>query len=458
MITAIGAFMVLAPLLSVLLEAGVLGPLRSRGKRSEPARGEDPARVEQEIARRLYRQAGLDAGIRVRRRPEARRRLKIAMLAPPWIPVPPPGYGGIEAVVDLLCKALLRRGHEVVLFAAPGSRSDATLLTPLEEAVPDQIGKDVYAADHVARAFELIEAGAPDGRPFDVVHDHCGSTAVAMADRLAVPVVHTLHGPLDEADSGPFYARHGHKVLAVAISAAQAKRAPDSLRIAAVVPNPIDVAAWPFVTEKDDYLLWVGRMTPGKGPHRAIDVARRAGAPLVLAGPVQPGQEEYFREQVEPRLASVGIDYIGEVGGRRKADLFAHARALLMPIRWPEPFGMVMVEALATGTPVLAFPEGAAPEIVADGVTGFLAADEAEMATAVARHGEIDPRRCRDEVERRYHPARVAAAYERIYRRAAATPTRAARTRPGATRSTAARAAVERRPRAVAEEGGHAHR
>ncbi len=351
--------------------------------------------------------------------------LRVAVLSPPWIPVPPPGYGGIEAVIDLLCRALVRRGHDVTLFAAPGSTSAATVVSCLDEPHPEDIERSLFEADHVARAFAAIEAGLPRGRRYDVVHDHCGFTAVAMADRLEVPVVHTLHGPIRDIDCRAFYDHHGHKVSAVALSEDQAGEAPPGLVIDAVIPNPIDVGAWPLVSEKEDFLLWVGRMTAGKGPHRALEVACRCGADLVLAGPVQPGQEEYFAAAVEPHLGRPGVSYVGEVGGRRKAELFGRARALLMPIRWPEPFGMVMVEALATGTPVIAFPEGAAPEIVEHGCNGFLVADEEEMAAAVGELDSIEARRCRESAER-FDADRIACRYEEVYRRAASARLRAA--------------------------------
>jgi glycosyltransferase involved in cell wall biosynthesis len=350
------------------------------------------------------------------------------VLSPPWIPVPPPGYGGIEAVLDLICRALVRHGNDVTLFAPPGSRSEATVVSPLEQPHPREIEQALYESDHVARAFEQIEAGAPGERPYDVIHDNCGFTAVAMADRIAAPLVHTLHGPVDGGCVRAFYEHHGHKVTAVALSEAQAATAPKGLAVEAVIPNPIDVAAWPLVGEKDDFLLWIGRMTDGKGPQRALDVARRCGSKLVLAGPVQPGQEEFFRTEVEPHLGSSGTSYIGEVGGRRKQELFARARALLMPIRWPEPFGMVMVEALATGTPVIAFPEGSAPEIVEDGESGFLVDDEEEMAAATKRLSSIDPWRCRESAQR-FDFERVADEYEEVFRRAA-RPTRARPSRP----------------------------
>src|SRR5215217_9573353 len=323
------------------------------------------------------------------------------MLAPPWIPVPAPAYGGIEEVVRLLCIGLAANGHEVTLFAPPGSDSCAEVVPVLEATHPDEIQKAQFEADHVARAFAAIEAASERGAAFDVIHDHVGHTALAMANRVAVPLVHTLHGPFDE-DARRFYAQHGLKARIVAISQAQLDAAPTAMGGGRVVPNPIDCSEWPYRAEKDDFLLWIGRMSPDKGPHRAITAAREAGAPLVLAGPVQPGQEAFFAEEVEPQLGGDGIDYIGEADAERKRDLYQRARALLMPIRWPEPFGLVMVEALACGTPVIAFPEGSAPEVVEHGETGFIVDDEDAMAAAVKQLDEIDPAACRRTCEERF--------------------------------------------------------
>jgi glycosyltransferase involved in cell wall biosynthesis len=336
------------------------------------------------------------------------------MLAPPWIPIPPPAYGGIEEVVRLLCEGLVDRGHDVTLFAPPGSSSRAEVRTLLAEPHPDEIENARVEADHVSRAFDAIDAGE-----YDLVHDHTGFVALAMAHRVAVPFVHTLHGPFDAAACA-FYSVHGHRARLVALSGYQRDAAPPDAGVPEVVPNPLAVEEWPFQADKEDFVLWIGRMSPDKGPDRAIAAARRAGVPIVLAGPVQPGQERYFAESVEPCLADDGVEYVGEADAARKRDLYRRARAFLMPIRWPEPFGLVMVEAMACGTPVIAFPEGSAPELVVDGESGFLVGDEDGMAAAIGRLDELDPARCRALTESRFGVEAVAERYEGVYRRAVA--------------------------------------
>jgi glycosyltransferase involved in cell wall biosynthesis len=341
-------------------------------------------------------------------------RRRIAMLAPPWIQIPPPGYGGIEFVLALLCDALVDRGHDIELFCAPGSTSKARVHPLLDAPHPESIERSLFEADHVGRAFDAIDEATGVGEPFDLVHDHCGYTPLAMARRLSIPLVHTVHGPFDD-DTKPFYSVHGAKGSLVCISQSQARSAPDGANVAGVVYNPIDVESWPVGYQKEDYLLWVGRFVPEKGPQRAIQVAREAGRPLVLGGTVQPRYERFFSTEIEPHIDGQMIRFVGEVGGARKQQLFANAVAFLMPIRWPEPFGMVMVEALAAGTPVLAFAQGAAPEIIEHGVNGFLVDDEDEMAAMVPKAEEIDPAACRRSAHERFSPDRVAAGYEEMY-------------------------------------------
>lgn len=343
--------------------------------------------------------------------------LRVAMLAPPWISVPPTGYGGVESVVSVLTEALVERGNEVTLFCAPGSISSALVVSLLDEAHPDEIERSLYEVDHVARAFAAIDR-AQGERPFDVVHDHCGFTALGMADRLATPLVHTLHGQFTRATSA-FYTRHESKATLVAISRAQRATAPERLAGVEVIPNPIELQGWPMRERKEDYVLWIGRMTAEKGPHRAIAAARAAGVPLVLAGVIQPGQQAFFDREVAPHIDGDRVSFLGEIGGALKHSAFAGARALLMPISWPEPFGMVMVEALACGTPVIAFPAGAASELVIDGRTGFLVEDATAMAAAVERLESISARDCRAWVAEHCDVNVVAGAYESAYRAAA---------------------------------------
>jgi glycosyltransferase involved in cell wall biosynthesis len=348
--------------------------------------------------------------------------LRIAMLAPPWIPVPSPGYGGVESVVSTLTEALVGRGHDVTLFCAPGSASRANVVTLLDRSHADEIERSLYEVDHVGRAFDRIDAAAGRGARFDAVHDHCGFTGLAMANRIDTPLVHTLHGAFT-SETAAFYSRHGHKAALVGISATQLASAPPGLEPIDSIPNPIDLRAWPLQERKGDYLLWIGRITPEKGPHRAIAAAQAVDVPIVIAGVVQPGQQAFFDREVAPHIDGTRVRFVGEVGGSAKRSLFARARGLLMPIRWEEPFGMVMVEALACGTPVIAFPEGAARELVIDGTTGFLVDDERAMAVAIGGLPRIDAHTCRAWVRRHCDVNVVAAAYERTYRSVAAPDT-----------------------------------
>ena len=342
------------------------------------------------------------------------RRLRIAMLAPPWISVPSAGYGGVESVVSTLTEALVRRGHDVTLFCAPGSVSDATVVTLLERSHPDEIERSLYEVDHVAQAFDHIDRALVSER-FDIIHDHCGFTGLALANRIDTPLVHTLHGPFT-AETATFYGRHGHKGTLVGISHAQLASAPANIAPSEPIPNPIDLRAWPLQERKGDYLLWVGRLSPEKGPHRAIAAARAVDVPLVLAGVIQPGQQAFFDREIAPHVDGSSVRFVGEIGGATKRALFANARGLLMPIRWDEPFGMVVVEALACGTPVIAFPEGAMRELIVDAKTGFLVKDVGAMADAVGQLPRITARDCRTWVREHCDGDVVAAAYERIYR------------------------------------------
>lgn len=327
------------------------------------------------------------------------RRLRIAIIAPPWAPVPPPLFGGIESVVNELAVGLQRGGHEVLLYTTGDSTCPVPRQWVLPEAEADRIGHVAPELRHVMHAYEAVQH-------FDVVHDHT-ILGPHYAERLPdLPVVSTIHGPLDDELADP-YARVSNRVDLIAISKAQAAAAPD-LAVSRIIPHGLDVARFPDGRGNGGYCVFLGRMCADKGAHRALEVARRAGAPLVLAGKMRTQAErDYFEAEIRPHLDEEKTWYVGEVSHQRKLDILANAWCLLFPIRWPEPFGLVMVESLACGTPVLAFPEGAAPEVVDHARTGFLCADEAEMAEAVGHVGEIDRQVCRRAVETRFSSQRM---------------------------------------------------
>jgi len=344
--------------------------------------------------------------------PEA---LRIALVAPPWLPVPPEGYGGTERVVALLADGLVAAGHDVVLFAAPGSRSRAEVVTPLA-ARPSHIGSawgdEVF---HVLTAMQHRD-------DFDVVHDHTGlGPALAAMSDDGPPVVHTLHGAWTP-DNRRLFERIHDRVALVAISDAQRRENPH-VGYAATVHNGIDVHAHPMGTHKDDYLVFVGRVNPDKGPEVAVEVAHRSGLPLVMiVKRGEPEEQAYWDEVVAPRLR--GDELVLEQPPHTvKASLVARARAALCPIDWPEPFGLVLAEALACGTPVITRPLGAAPEIVLDGVTGFLCDTVDDMVASVGRARRIRPEACRDAVEARFSGAAMVAGYLAVYRAAVAART-----------------------------------
>jgi glycosyltransferase involved in cell wall biosynthesis len=315
--------------------------------------------------------------------------MRIALVAPPWAPVPPALYGGIEQAVDSLARGLSAAGHDVLLFATGDSTSPVPRSWVLAEAEGLRIGMAVPELRHVMAAYDAVQ-------DFDIVHDHTVMGPVYAERYPDLPVVTTIHGPFNE-ELRDVYRRIADRVPIIAISEAQHEPAPE-IPIATVIHHGVDASAFPY-GEGGEYCLFLGRMAPEKGPHRAAAAARAAGVPLILIGKLREEWERtFFEAEVEPLLGD-DIRYIGEVEHDEKLRLLAGARATLFPIRWNEPFGLVMIESLACGTPVLAFPEGAAPEVIEDGVTGFLCKDDAELASAISKVDAIDRAQCRAAVE-----------------------------------------------------------
>lgn len=338
------------------------------------------------------------------------------MVSPPWIPVPPPGYGGIEWVVHLLVEELVRRGHQVTLFATGDSATSATLRFVHERAMPHLMHAPQPDAMHVGSAYREIADHAGAGAPFDIVHDHTAWLGVAFAPLIPSPVVHTVHGAFHD-ENRAFYGLFRDHAAFVTVSEFQ-QHDFQVLPYVGAVHNAVDVASYPYRTKKDDYVLCLGRVHPAKGQAVAVRVAKAAGVPVVLAGKIDAGDAQaYFDAELLPLIDGETVRFLGEVTDASKRELLAGARALLFPIQWAEPFGIVMIEAMAAGTPVVAIRNGAVPEVVAHGETGFVCEDEKEMISALERVEVISPERCRLETERRFSPARMADAYIEIYER-----------------------------------------
>lgn len=340
-------------------------------------------------------------------------RLRVAVVSPAWFAVPPSGYGGIEWIVALLADGLVDAGHDVTLFASGDSRTKAKLSSVFETAPSEWIGRSYFELLHSLPCYTQAE-------DFDVIHEHTGMTGIVLGGLVETPVVHTVHGPLT-AEPGAMYEALYQLVPSlhlVSISLNQRLPKPD-LPWLANCPNALDLSVYPCKPHQGEYLLFLGRMSPDKGCHRAIAVAMELGLPLKIAGKKQePKEEQYFAEFVEPHLGMHGIEYLGEVSHGKKVELLQDARATLFPIEWEEPFGLVMIEAMACGTPVIATNRGAVPEVIEHGRSGIIVETYREMAGAIDQADALDPLECRRYVEERFSPERMVGDYVRAYREA----------------------------------------
>jgi glycosyltransferase involved in cell wall biosynthesis len=335
--------------------------------------------------------------------------MRVAVLSPVWFPVPPSGYGGIEWIVSLLADGLVDAGHDVTLFASGDSRTRARLESVYPVAPSEWIGHTFWELRHAVSC--LSRPGE-----FDVISDHTGLLGLALGSLGPTPCAHTVHGPLS-GEPGVLY----DQVVSMApraalISVSDEQRRPKPyLPWVATCANALDLSVYPFRPERGDYLLFLGRMTADKGAHHAVAVAIESGLPLKLAGKCrEPLEQQYFDELVRPHLSD-RIEYVGEVTHGEKVELLQHARATLFPIEWDEPFGLVMIESMACGAPLIATRYGAVPEVIADGVTGVSVDSPRDMGAALDRAAALDPHVQRRAVEEQFSPPRMVADYVRAY-------------------------------------------
>lgn len=335
--------------------------------------------------------------------------MRIAEIAPPWVSVPPPSYGGIELVVALVADGLVDRGHDVTLFASGGSKTKGQLVSPLEK-VPDLADMGLSVTDdtiHTLTAY--LQA-----KEFDVIHDHSGWGPAfgALLDGHP-PVVRTLHGPWSD-EARRFHTALDGRVHLVAISESQ-KSMNSELDYAGVVYNGIDIDRYPYQQDKEDFLLFLGRCNPEKGPEVAVDVAKKAGKHLkMVVKRAEPAEIRYWERMVEPRLTG-DEDILFDVSHDQKVDLLSRAQGTLCTIQWAEPFGLVMVESMACGTPVIVPPLGAAPELVVDGETGFIRPELDAMVDAVGHLDRISPEACRARVAENFTAEVMVEGYEKVF-------------------------------------------
>jgi len=343
--------------------------------------------------------------------------VRIAQVAPLFENVPPRQYGGTERVVSYLTEELVRQGHRVTLFATAGSQTSAELVPVVDRPLRG----DPQWMMHALIELERVIARAGD---FDVLHFHTDHLHYPMLRFLEVPVLTTLHGRLDLPGLQPLHEAYPEAAVA-SISDAQRAPLPDA-RWVGTVPHGLPLGLYQPGTGAGGYLAFVGRVSPEKRLDRAIEIARRSGLPLHVGAKVDPADRKYFEREIEPLLANSEVEFLGEINDRQKRDLLAGARALLFPIDWPEPFGLVMVEALACGTPVLAFRGGAVEEVVRAGVTGAIVDTVDEAVAALPGVLALDRAGCREEFERRFSVRRMARDYVRVYQRLMDTPRRVA--------------------------------
>lgn len=348
------------------------------------------------------------------------RRLKIAQIAPLWFSIPPKKYGGIERIVSYLTEELVKRGHDVTLFASGDSKTEAKLVS----IYPESLIKTGYSWQDPFWNLENLSEVFKRADDFDILHCHLDLWALPFQELTKKPVLHTLHNQLykasitREGDRKPtrleIFEKHKKTTLAVFISKSERQQSAVKFSKSWVIYNGIDVSNFKFNPKPRDHFIWIARIDPFKGIENAIKAAEIAGAKLLLAGRLDPFREQYFKEKIKPHL-SRKIKYLGELSQDQLSDFYGSAKACLYPIEWEEPFGLIMVESMSCGTPVIVFDRGSAREVVENGKTGFVVKNIGEMVKAMKKIDQIDRAACRKRIENLFSYQRMVDDYEKIY-------------------------------------------
>ncbi len=339
--------------------------------------------------------------------------MRIAQVAPLWERVPPPAYGGTELVVGLLTEELVRRGHEVTLFASGDSITQAKLESVHPYSLRSDSSVKEYGIYEMLQLAEVYERASE----FDIIHSHMGCAALPFAGLVKTPTVTTLHGIFTPDNEKMFVHARNHPFVSISNDQREPRL---KLNYVGTVYNGIDVNTYEFYPQPENnppYLAFLGRMSPEKGPHLAIEIAKRTGWHLKLAGKVDPIDQDYFNTLVKPHCDGYQIEFLGEANHDQKSVLMGNAVATLFPITWREPFGLVMVESMATGTPVIGLKMGSTPEVIADGISGYLCTNLDECVAALDKIEFINREKCRQYVIENFSAERMTDGYEAMYQK-----------------------------------------
>jgi len=340
------------------------------------------------------------------------KKLKIAQIAPLWFSIPPKKYGGIERIISFLTEELVRRGHKIALFASGDSKTKAELFSLTKKgAISQGLSWHDYYLNLLNHSFAFKKADQ-----FDIIHCHWGVMGAFFQRFIKTPVLHTFHNIPTAADLRweLVYKYYQDDVNVVFISESEKRNTPLKFKNSWVCYNGIDISQFKFNPYPKDHFIWVARVCPAKGTKEAIEIAKRTKTKLLLAGQIQPHYREYFETEIKPELNSQ-IQYVGELSQEELSDFYGQARACLYPISWEEPFGLIMTESMACGTPVIAFDRGSVREIIKDDKTGFIVKNVREAVAAVKKIDQIDRRECRKWVKENFTVKKMVDSYEKIY-------------------------------------------